>query len=154
MLCRLFFCSQLAFSQGFIGNTALLDERFMGWLFKGLCVYLIVSIAVRVVVGWKGLALSLKDLKYWKHVTIHHMSSDEFDSHINKRTKPYRRLYIYSAFAVTLIYFALVAFVLYMPTHQAEGVGTSEEKLTKEQVSANPELLITSCHAKASRAVK
>ena len=146
----------------FIGNTDLLDERFMGWLFKGLCVYLIVSIAVRAVVGWKGLALSLQDLKYWKNVTRNHMSCDEFDSHINKRTKPYRRLYIYSAFAVTLIYFALVAlvaFVLHMPTYfttssQAEGVGTSEEKLTKEQVSANPELLITSCHTKASRAVK
>ena len=136
-LSSIFLLSVGLFSK-FVGNAELLDERFTGWLFKGLCAYLVVSIVVRTSIGWKGLTLSLQDLKYWKNVTRNHMSRDEFDNHIHERTQPYKKLYIVSASVVALIYAALVVFVLYMPTlfstaSKNEGLGSSREKRIEVQ---------------------
>ena len=118
------------------GRDGFLESDLFGLLSKGLAVYLVIGVVVRVTIGYQGLSLALNDLMYWKIVTRNHMSHKEFKEHVESRTKPYKRLYCRSVVGVVAVHLVLALFVWNMPS-----VFTSKKHEPRAQVAqglANP----------------
>lgn len=98
------------------GKDEFLQSDLFGLLSKGLAIYLVVGVIIRVAIGHEGLKLALNDLMYWKNVTRNHMSEKEFKEHVDGRTRPYKRLYCLSVLGVVVIHLILALFVLSMPS--------------------------------------
>lgn len=97
------------------GKANFLESSLFGLLSKGLAIYLVVGVAVRIAIGFQGLRLALIDILYWKNVTRNHMSKKEFKEHVDGRTKPYKKLYCWSVYGVLVIHLFLAIFVWNMP---------------------------------------
>lgn len=109
------FILAIALFSRLIGKEDLLRSENVYWLFYFLSAYLIFSAFVRILFDKLSLRLSLSDLNYWKDTTRNHMSQQELNNHINKRTKPYKRLYFFSTISIAVIYIALAYFSYNLP---------------------------------------
>lgn len=114
------------------GKDEFLQSDLFGLLSKGLAVYLVAGVIIRVAIGHQGLSLALNDLMYWKNVTRNHMSEKEFKGHVQGRTQPYKRLYCWSVLGVVVIHLILALFVLSMPSAFTSKKIAPESQVTQE----------------------
>lgn len=98
------------------GKDEFLQSDLFGLISKGLAIYLVVGMIIRVFIGYQGLRLALNDLLYWKNITRNHMSEMEFKTHVNDRAKPYKKFYCLSVLLVFFIHIILALFIWSMPS--------------------------------------
>ena len=98
-----------------VGNYDFLKSNQCSYLFKGLALYLFLSIVGRLAINHTSLSLAMEDIEYWKDTTRNHMSADEVEQHISSRTGPYKKFYYCWAWITGLIYFLLVLLVWHLP---------------------------------------
>ncbi|WP_067867157.1 hypothetical protein [Neptuniibacter marinus] len=115
------------------GRDSFLESELFAALAKGLAAYLVISVVIRVAVGYQGLRLSWNDLLYWKNVTRNHMSADEFNEHVEARTDPYKRLYRFSVMGVFVVHLVLACFAWNLPAVLANN-SSSVDSVSSEKV--------------------
>lgn len=103
-----------------IGQNNFLKSTQCHYLFKGLAVYLVISLFVRLTTNNTRLSLALKDIEYWKDTTRNHMSTNEVEQHISSRTEPYKKFYKTWAMITVVIYIVLFFLVWNLPDLMAK----------------------------------
>lgn len=98
-----------------VGREASFSLSDFDYLFYALSGYLVISLVARGVVTYRSLTLALDDVTYWQDVTRNHMSSQEFSSHVESRTKGYKSLFCISIVIVSVIYIFLAVGVSLIP---------------------------------------
>jgi hypothetical protein len=99
----------------FIGQGDILISLQGQFLFKGLAVYLLASILIRLITNHTRLFLSENDIAYWKNTTRNHMSESEVKKHIESRIKPYKWFNRIVSGLTLVIYLILCFFVWNLP---------------------------------------
>lgn len=98
-----------------VGQNDFLQSIQCHYLFRGLAIYLIISISVRLASNYSRLTLALNDIEYWKYTTRNHMSKDEVKQHIDSRTSPYKKYHDRWAIVTGLVYIFLSCLVWNLP---------------------------------------
>lgn len=105
----------------------------LNYIFCAFGIYLLVSCLVQVIIDWKDLYLSEKEIDYWKTVSREYMREEDFDAH-KKKTVIKRKYWAARQYAfVAILYIALALFSFHVPEMWKGLFATvNESELTKE----------------------
>ena len=91
------------------------SKNFLTYVFCAYGIYLLISCLFQVIVDWRDLCLSEKEIDYWKTASREYMCEQDFENHkkgtVIKRKNWAIRQYIY----VAILYIALAFFSYHVP---------------------------------------
>lgn len=90
-------------------NLGKFDTLEVNLLFKALSIYFIVSIIMQVIVSWRDIHLSKKELKDWASVTRQYMSHTDFTQLFEGSLSPRFNTFLFMMIFFIILYFILAA---------------------------------------------
>jgi hypothetical protein len=96
----------------FSDNIQLQSHQLLTYVFYGLSVYYVVSAIMQLAIDWVDIAITNKELKYWKNASKELIPEEEFDKRYKESLSPRQRS-LYILYPIILLLYLLIAFACY-----------------------------------------
>lgn len=91
------------------------SENILTYIFCAYGVYLLISCLFQVIVDWRDLCLSEKEIDYWKTVSREYMDEQDFETHKRETVVTRKKWAIHQYIYVAILYIAFAVFCFNVP---------------------------------------
>lgn len=117
------------------------SSNVLNYVFYAYAVYLLISCISQIIIDWRDLYLSEKEIDYWKMVSRDYMNDSDFEDHKRGTIRNRKKSAIIQYAIIGVLYLGLAYFCFNAPNLWEKLTKPEAEKELREEMRTNEEEL-------------